>query len=510
MKKSREGRFLLIFIAFYLILISLPFIYAWRAGGESHVFAGFLVNPVDGNTYLAKMRQGYCGEWTFTLPYSHEAGEGAFINMFYIFAGHLARITGWSLILTFHLLRVIGAVFLLLVLYQLCRQVFKEQSLFRTAFILAALGSGLGWAALAFGVITSDLWVAEGYPFLASFTNPHFPFGMALQLWLLTDLTKDNGGWVKYIKIALASLALALISPFGLVVVLAVGGGLVVWRLIEREGWQPLMSKWAAMIIFGVPLLAYYYWISHTHPVLAVWSVQNLTVTPPWWDLLISFSPAVLFAIPGIWLAVKDNDRVKNMLAVWLVVCIILVYLPFSLQRRFLHGLYLPIALVAVIAVRGLSGMGDKTRSRLTTALLFLSLTGSALIILMGFNGVRTLDSRLYLTQEEHKALRWVDANLPEDSLFLASPDSGLFLPAYSRVRVLYGHPYETVHADRLKAAVQQAYSGEISLSELMAKYPVDYVYYGPRERALGHPSWLSQLTAVYSSGEVVIYDVEQ
>lgn len=506
MQSSRERLFLFLFILIFLLVITLPYLYAWKAGGKTQVFGGFFLNPIDGNSYLAKMRQGYSGEWGFTLPYSYDAGDRAYINMFYILAGHLARLAGWSLIFTFHLLRVIGAGLLLLVLYLLSQQVFQEQSQQRLAFILAAYGSGLGWAVLAFGLITSDMWVAEGFPFLAGFSNPHFPIGMALQLWLLIALSKTEVRWDVYLKVGLASLALALISPFGLIVVGAVGIGMMLLRIIGRLRWSPLLIQLVILAIFSVPLLVYYYWISKHHPALTIWNAQNVTCSPPWWDLLISFSPAMILAILSLKWVIKHDHPVRKMLALWLVVGVILIYLPFSIQRRFMHGLYIPAVFLAVYYLKKKIAVKEHLSRVLSGGLVVLSLVGSLVILLMSMNGASTLSPQLYLKQDEYQALLWLDKNLPQDSIVLAGTDSGLFLPAYSRVRVLYGHPFETVYAERMKTLVQEVYSGKMSFAELTAEYPIDYVYYGPREQALGQPNWLDQLKEIYSTGEVTIY----
>ncbi|HEX9680036.1 MAG TPA: hypothetical protein VGA32_01180, partial [Anaerolineales bacterium] len=49
----------------------------WIATGQAPgdaVFSGFLLNPTDGFSYLAKMRQGWDGEWLFRLSYTDAPG----------------------------------------------------------------------------------------------------------------------------------------------------------------------------------------------------------------------------------------------------------------------------------------------------------------------------------------------------------------------------------------------------------------------------------------------------
>ncbi|MCK4961839.1 MAG: hypothetical protein KAS19_05105, partial [Anaerolineales bacterium] len=42
--------------------------------GQPAIFSGFLINPMDGFSYLAKMRQGAEGSWLLHLPYAPEPG----------------------------------------------------------------------------------------------------------------------------------------------------------------------------------------------------------------------------------------------------------------------------------------------------------------------------------------------------------------------------------------------------------------------------------------------------
>ena len=97
-------------IVIVLLLITLPYLYAARAAGSEYVFGGFLFNPLDGNTYLAKMYEGWRGDWRFTLPFTAQRGQGTFIYPFYIFLGHLARWLDLSLPFVYHLARLLDGV----------------------------------------------------------------------------------------------------------------------------------------------------------------------------------------------------------------------------------------------------------------------------------------------------------------------------------------------------------------------------------------------------------------
>jgi hypothetical protein len=523
-----------------LLLVTLPYIYAVQAGGDDDVFGGFLLNPQDGNSYLAKMYQGWRGDLRFTLPFSADPGGGGYLFLFYLFLGHLARWTGLSLPLVFHLARLLGVWVMCLALWRFLSVTMASERWRLWTFTLASLGLGMGWLVFAFGVLTADFWVAEAYPFLSAYANPHFPLGLALLLYLFTlpseasqaSVPFRSAGW----KVGAAAFLLSLLSPFGVVAALIVLGGLLLWEIIarlvagrSRSGLRPslpdlirdsamiqtLIQRLAWVFILGVPWLLYDLWIARIDPQLAAWNAQNLTLTPPAWDVLLALSPALLLALPGAWRVIEQDQREARLLLVWVITGAVLIYTPLGLQRRFLMGLFVPLAGLAGYGLATLAGRFSERFARRAAALVLgLSLLTPLLILWVGIYGVQTRDPMLYLTRGEAQALDWLESNTPSQALVLAAPDTGLFIPAHTGRRVLYGHPYETVNAEAEKAQVVSFFRGELaSPGAFLEQRTVDYIFYGPRERRLGPLPGEIEARQVYSSdtpgdGGVVIYQV--
>ncbi len=486
----------------------LPYIIAAAAAGDGHVFEGFLLNPIDGNSYLAKMRLGWEGAWTFTLPYTADPGNGGYLFLFYIALGHLARLLNLPLIVVFHLARVAAAALLIFTVYEFCQACFSDSPRWiNRSFAWICLGAGLGWLLFPAGIVTSDLVVPEAFTFLSGYVNPHFPLGLALLLWIFMWSVREEARYRVYIF--LAGLALAAILPFGIVLALAVSLILMAWTWIEQKKlrWKnPLF-----LFLGGGLFLIYQYWVTVTDPVLAGWNAQNQTPSPAWWDLLITFSPALIIAVLVFirWRAFMPNHFQKAALA-WFASSLVLILFPFALQRRFLLGFSIPAIVLAISAIP-LWWPSIKIQNRIFTFLFGLSIPSLVVVLLLAGFGISTRDGRLYETTSEMNAFAWIAENTPVQAVILAAPDTGTLIPAQTGRRVIYGHPFETVDAAAQEQKVVDLFSGELSVQDSLAlaqELKIDYVFYGPREKNLGDPAFIEQLSPVFQNANVSIYSL--
>lgn len=490
----------------FIALLGLPYLYVALSAGDELVFGGFLLNPIDGNSYLAKMRQGWAGSWQFTLPYSAEPGEAASIHLYYLFLGHMARWLSAPLVVVFHAARLLAAGLLFFTLYNFCTLLFEEMRTRWLALWLLSFGSGLGWLALFFNRFTPDFWVAEAYPYLAAYANAHFPLGLALQLYLLAPLHLEKKlSQQQRVKIVLAAALLSLVYPFGFAQLGAVIFASLVLKAIRRAATGIVMQRLLLVVLGGGPFALYQLWIVNTHPVLAIWNAQNFTPTPPLFDLIIAFSPVLLLAIPAAVLAWQMRKTRFDTLILWILVSVVLMYLPLNLQRRMISGLYIPLALLALF---GLEQLSRKWRrwSWLGALLLIFSIPTNLFVLLSGINSAQSQDSAIYIQRSERVAFEWLSQNAPEAALVMASPESGLLLPAYSHVRVLYGHPFETVKAEEKEAKVVDFYSSSSGAADLLKEHEVEFVLYGPRESQLGDLPDLPSWQLVYEEGGMQIF----
>lgn len=466
-----------------LLFLNLPYVIALAITDQKYMFGGFLLNPVDGYTYLAKILQGRLGNWLFTLPYSAEPNQGAPIFWFYLLLGHLSRWLNVSPVFTFHLARFLSSIALLVSLKSFFERLFanKPQIAF-WAYLMAVLGSGCGWLASLAGIITSDFWVAEAYPFLAMYSSPHFSLGLALLIWFVSKLLIAKSvktGWI----LSGAGLLLSIVLPFGIVIAALVAFGDVLISIALKE-----KAKYQTIIAFLLPgglFILYQFFIIRTDPVLAQWDAQNLTVSPPVWDILVSFSPLLVFAVYGGVKTFIRRHRPLMILTVWLVLGLLLIYVPFNLQRRFMLGYMIP---VAGLAAYGISEVKFRWKRPLRLALLIAALPTIFIVILGGLMAVRNSDPRLVINRDEMDAFVFLVESSGCDDLILASPETGLLIPAFTGRRVIYGHPFETVDGAKAKIDVEAFFNASMNAEsvEWAREKHVKWVFWGPREHDYG------------------------
>jgi hypothetical protein len=494
-----------------MIVQAIPFLVALSRNGEGLVFGGFVLNPLDGNSYLAKMQQGWLGDWRFRLPYTANPGEGAYLFLFYMVLGHVARLTFIPVVWMFHLARLFACLGLFFSMASFLEHCFPDNK--RTVelgFFLALAGGGMGWLVLLSGYMPADVWVAEGYPFLSMFNNPHFPLGLALMLYLLQPSAGSLLQRKPWIRL-LVGLLLAVIQPFGLVIVVVVAGIELVWRWWEEKKIQPGPLLWSLGL--GGPFLLYQFVAIWIDPVLAGWNAQNLTPAPPLWDFLLSLSPALIFAIPGaFWLVKERHLPGRRVLVGWLLSGIVLTYLPFNLQRRFMTGFYVPVVAVAIWGITHLLARSNLRWRKMVPFFSVFSILTNALLMIISILGVRSNDiGLLYLTTAEQKAMVWIKAEIPINSVIAASTEIGTLIPAHTGRRVVYGHPFETVDADVQKKQIESFLSGIMDSRTsvgFIERNHVSFLFYGPREKKLGAPVDLKLYRPVYDSDGITILAV--
>jgi hypothetical protein len=269
------------------------------------------------------------------------------------------------------------------------------------------------------------------------------------------------------------------------------------------------------VLVFALPLLAYGAWaVSSANPIFEQWMRQNQTLSPPVWDYLAAFGPLLILTAIGVW-GVRRSLRLGHIFLLgWIIAVALLLYAPIGLQRRFAIGITVPLAILAGIGLWRVIFPHIAERWHTTLLIAVLSFTAPTTMIALA---IPLVGARLpseapfyYMSQAEVEGLDWLQAHAtPPDALVLASPEMGLFLPTRG-LRVVYGHPFETLYPADRQREVLEFYNGKDC--SVVSLERVQYIFYGPRERKLAQDQKSCPLpeqpTYISSDGQVATYAV--
>jgi asparagine N-glycosylation enzyme membrane subunit Stt3 len=315
---------------------------------------------------------------------------------------------------------------------------------------------------------------------------------------------------------AFSSLLLGIVQPFCVVTVYSVLGGYFILRLLKekRLPWPEILRGMVAGAATA-PIIAYDYSVYTFNPVLRAWSEQNITPSPPLWAYAIAYGFVFVLVVGGAVLAIRRRSKADFFLLAWVIVNGLLLYAPFSLQRRLVTGLHVPLCILAAMALSRyvLPRFLPAKKTLILGAFIVLTMPSNLFVLMASMAGAAQQDSRLYLYRDEAEAMTWLQENTQPTDIVLASPEMGLFIPAWAGNRVLYGHPFETIEAEKKRALAEMFYQAQTKESirrEIIEGHHITHVFYGSRERALsgGQLETVLMLSEAYTNPGVTIYQV--
>ncbi|MGQ9584081.1 MAG: hypothetical protein ACUVXG_01610 [Anaerolineae bacterium] len=483
-------------------------------------FGGLLANPLDGNSYLAKMRIGTEGGVRYYLIYSPEPQVGHYFYIPYLLWGYVTARLGIPLILAYHLGRVLAAFFFLWSAFRFLGRFSLSSDHQRVAWALVAVSSGLGWLLLPLGRIAPDLWVPEAISFYALFTNVHFPLATGLLLWLflLCAEPPEAHSFPRRAFLAVGcALGLALALPFAVMVAYPVIGGALAWSWARQKTFPAASVLVTSVSAVPVAIVgAYDLYVAATDPLIRSWTLQDINPSPAPWEVLVTYGLVAFLAFWGAWRVLRTGERRLEPLVVWVAIQLLVIYAPTALQRRLIMGLHVPLCGLAGLGLLDLARrLRDPSRRRLLVVLtVSMSAISNLVVILIALSGAVAHDRHYYFTQAEAEAMRWLHDHAAARSVVLAAPSTSLFVPVWSGLQVVYGHPLETAFAVERKRQVERFFAGGMTVAEeqeWLSENRVQYLLWGPAEDeiALFAPESKPYLSLILHQGDVTLFRVE-
>lgn len=506
-----------------LLFSTLPYLAGYVSETTEWRFGGAVFDRQDYNVHLASIQMGLRGEWQYRMLYTLEEMPPASIKLFYVFIGQVGRVVPLTPPMLYQVVRWMSGLGMLLTLYAFAAQFIRTIVWRRVAFLIGALGSGIGWLLLILRwqpqpeVSPIDFWLIDLYGFFSLLVFPHFAAVMAL-LWLtvLTMLRHWETRQRRWLVLTLVCVVgMQIIQPFGSIIVTAILTSYAVWGWLARATRFPFTSL-SLFILVQIPLGIYTFWILFGDPLWSRFSAQNITLSPEPVYYALGLGLAGILAILGVWYVTQRRFDQRYLLVVWLIVVAVLVYLPFASQRRFTIGVSAPIGVLAAFGLRSVLWRCRWLR-RVRGSIILLTLAMTMLsTFYLTLGSVLLVSARaphLFDPAPVVEAIDWLGTVSADRDVVLSAERTGNLIPARIGRRVYVGHEMETLDYARKARDVERFFGAEMRDDErrvFLKNIGCQFVFWGPYERALGdfQPARMTSLHLVYSNESVSIFRV--
>lgn len=446
-------------IATVCLLTVPPIVVAAVATPPSSVFSGFVVIARDAFVYQAMWRDGWHGAWLFHPAFTSDSVPGILLYPWYLWPAHLA---GWAAgPWLYHAARVAAAAALLVALWLLVAELFRPRFLRRWAFVLCALGGGVG------ALLPRDLhlgpWTTHATEMTSPGTSvadlismaPHLPWALALMCWVMVVALRMRRRAERWLPASglLAVIGLQLIYPqLALLTVAAIGS----WSLIRRHR----RAFWLAIVssLIQLPYLGYLAWVWRTSPAALGVIRPALDVGDPFGFLVLSHLVASSLIVVALWRRRLRGDLLLP--ALWIAGMTLFMFAPGisgALGRSFMAS-SVPFGLCAAPGLLALLRLVRRRRWR--RRVLLVTLAASSLFGLFSLAqpywiaAFRLDPYAEYESADEATLLNRLAPQVSRRDIVLTTYLDGIFVPAQTDARAFDGHPDMTIDAARKSAEV--------------------------------------------------------
>jgi len=536
---QQEKYFLGITIVSLLLIISVPYLWAWSITPAGFHFSGILFNSGDQNVHLAWARQAYEGHFTLRDMFTSESlgtDNSLFINLYTTAIGISARLTHISIIWMAHLFRLIFAVLAMVWFYDFCSQLTTSVRTRYLALLFAAFSTGVGWLWPLFpNILFMDKpnmpdfpMMPESYVFTSAYTFGLNIASLALIVLVYGQLLRaeQKQSWKNVGVAAIAAFLLANIHTYDALPMLGVLGIWTFWRLTQRKSTFSVLAL--GTVIVGAILPVIYQYIVFQHDTQFRLKAITYTQAPHLPDVLVSYGLVFIFAIAGVILFWRLRQNTRHLLLIaWIFVTIIVIYVPallghpISFERKMIEGMHWPLCILAAI---GLAACLERIHS-----LPLRNIAAASVVIISSISSfqfvvwsVATAQDRqhsqnnalmppLYISNGDQAAINYLKIHYDNQKAVLSLAPIGNYIPPQTGMTVYLGHWAETINYQQKELRTMQFFQGGMSPKKAkmwLNQNHIGYILIGSYERQIDATLPLP-LKPIFTSGTSTIYTVK-
>jgi hypothetical protein len=497
-------RILVVWVVIGVILFTrfFPNYYAVIKTPPGYIYSGqtSLYDPDDINVYVSAVKYGQTGNILLKNLYTTTDDSAALIYPLYTVSGFLFPRTDPYII--FDVLKIITGILLCLVVFILSRILLGSFRYSVLSLFLVIRGGGFGWF-MAEKLQAADL-VYSGITFNTSLQRAHEGLGMILFITAMTChfllLQKARTGL--FVVSALAALFLTLLYPYYLLTYALVIGILTAAQYFRTRAVRLLSFYLVEFLVIGV--LAGTYYLSLAGSGFASATREQIPIVSPF-SLIMGYGVfVVLFASLRFINKTSVPKDLIFFLNLWVIVSVILSYLPFGFSRLFLRGLFFPLVLLSLIYIRHIFDVKLK-KVVIFLFCLFLPLT-SYYVFASRIRAVNVRDNLIYISEDTNAMFNFLTTKTQDG--ILSFYRLGNFIPAKTGKSVYFGHWTQTPDAAAKADEIYKFYAGLMTdtyAEYFLAQNHISYIIYGREEISLGGHLY-PFLKLVYVNQSVRVY----
>jgi hypothetical protein len=400
--------------------------------------------------------------------------------------------------------------------------------------------------------LSIDTWIWEGFAFASALYTPLASLAISFLLFILrwTYIAIFSSNIRTALLAGAAFLLVSYVHPYDVIIIATIIFGMYVLLMIfYPQHWSRWTLHAGIICLLGLPSIFYNYWILTHNPGLIPWRSQAIGWSP--WPLCYIVGFGIPFLGTMLWLLRQINFKIifllfvalivvvflrreglvppgtvkiiiyyfgsilfflfwhikkfrndskdcleKLIVTVWVILIPLLLYAPFTLQRRLDLGFIIPLCVLFFDWILTHSLSENWSRARFKTvliSLIFLSSLTSLDLYYHAFHARVTfyrynfeeyyIDP--FIKKEQIKAFNLMHDKKRMGSV-LSSFTTGNQIPRYTGLPVVLGATSQTENFAEMVLKVKSFYSCTASLEEserFLQEKNVAYIFYGPEEQ---------------------------
>lgn len=465
MTSKRSLAVYIILASAFIILTNVVYINYWQRTPTGALYTGANHQAAsDKLVYMSLIQQGREGKLWMRNLHTTEPQQGLLFSPHWYIIGQTGKILHISNLASYQLYRLMLTVVFLCLLYLWLKRLFSRGWDIIGASVFVLFSGGLGWVQLLrhpsilqlksqelFLNMPVDIYVSEGNTFLNFMQAPLFILSQLLLVAIFYYFVKwsQERNWRRYLGLGVVTMLLIMVHPYDFPIIAAVIGSWSVWYLARTKDWA-IVSK--TLLLFAGLVAAWLYnlFIVSREPILASWYRQNLVYSPPVGQYLWAYGILLLLWLAGmiyVWRRLRSNSW-WILLGIWSTIGMLLLYQPLDINRRFINGWHIALALMAYQGFRWLCHRVPLMILRRTLVVVCYVALMSSFVFNTFLSVLISQDRYYYIQSADLAAIDYLRQNSTVDDKILTADKFMPFLLTSQLNRLVFrGHEHQTPEA---------------------------------------------------------------